>query len=283
VDIEGGWWLDHVDLDRSKLVPIFNDSNPDLMFHGTSVLGILMATRNNVGGTGIAYGLQRVGLASHYRAADQSCGHVADAIAAALAQPGFGSGGIILLEVQRDLMPTEIDSCDRAAIACAVAQGVVVVEAAGNGGADISGLTGSGALIVGAAEFATVDVDGIPAASGPYHEHWRGTNYGTALACFAWGNCIYTTSFDLPPANPRVPTSTFVHDFGATSGAAAMIAGAAALVQGVRAKRGKPFLSPGDLRDLFGQYCTLQRPSEISVNHTPIGVMPNLTAMLAVL
>ena len=42
-------------------------------------------------------------------------------------------GDVLLLEVQRSYLPTEVDDADFDAIRLAVAHGIVVVEAAGNG------------------------------------------------------------------------------------------------------------------------------------------------------
>ena len=314
VDVEMGWVEDHEDIDNRKLHRICNDINSLGVNHGTGVLGILMAKRNRMGGTGVAYGVEWVGLASHYREDTHDCGYVAEAIHAA--QHYLRRGDVLLLEVQRDpgskYLPTEIDPCDQAAIQCATAHGITVVEAAGDGGQDLAvwkdamgrhtldrgsrDFVDSGAVMVGAAlcsrssyldQAGRVDRSQCSGTSDPkpYYFALPNGNYGSRVDCFSWGECILTTGKadpgNQPPKDPDTPLrESYRCDFGATSGAAAIIAGAAVLVQQAHTElRGGP-LDPCKVRQLFSTIGSCQSPQE---KHTPIGRMPDLEAILRLL
>src|SRR4029079_9419933 len=144
-------------------------------------------------------------LASHYRSKADTAypfpgtsGHVAAAIFNALVAPASANtvpaplkpGDVLLLEVQRALLPTEVDEADLDAIRLASALDVIVVEAAGNGGCALARSaapdTGrslrrgdprfrdSGAILVGAARAA------LPHDRAPF------SNYGSRLDCYGW-------------------------------------------------------------------------------------------------
>jgi hypothetical protein len=234
IDLEEGWWT-HDDLPKSIDSPIFGQNRQIDLFrsHGTAVLGVIAGLDNGLGIKGIAPEAT-VRVVSHYN--QNSNGHVADAISAALnANP---VPHVLLLEVQRGdpALPTEVHKWDYAAIQTAVGSGVVVIEAAGNGGIDLDQWQddagqfrlnkGSGwdsfAILVGAA------------SSLPPHQPLVDSNFGSRVDCYAWGENIVTTGWtgDLTPGitnNKKKYTGTF----GGTSGASSIIAGAALLVQGV--------------------------------------------------
>jgi serine protease len=133
-------------------------------------------------------------------------------------------GDVLLLEVQRSLLPTEIDNADFNAIQLAVAHGVIVIEAAGNGArnlndvaeTNLSTLTtswpfqerDSGAIMVGAVK-KQQDTNNV-------HPILDSSNRGDRIDCYAWGEGVATIGND---------------NFDGTSAAAAKIAGAALLLQ----------------------------------------------------
>jgi len=93
-------------------------------------------------------------VTSHWDAASSSSGNLADAIAGALLT--LQVGDVLLLEIQKGLLPTETDVADLDAIRLAVALGIVVVEAAGNGSFDLDSYTDGGGKFVlnrGSADF----------------------------------------------------------------------------------------------------------------------------------
>ena len=179
------------------------------------------------------------------------------------------AGDVILLEAQHfppgNAAPLPIEQAEHdvlKAIQTAVLNHrLVVVEAAGNGAQDIgAGEEDSGAIIVGAA------------TSGAPHFCLGASNYGERVDCYAWGEAINTLWSDNSG-------NTNTKSFGKTSGAVAIIAGAAVLVQSAaKVKRGAP-LEPSELRDMFREIGTASGDAD----EFPIGVMPDLEKIVAAL
>jgi hypothetical protein len=289
IDVEGAWSLHHNDIANSTLEQLnaMNAGCAGCVNHGTSVLGVVAAKANDLGGTGVAPEIPSIGLVSTWRESDSSDGNVANAVVAAIGRwASERSANVLLLEVQRGnlLAPTEIDWCDWHAIRCAVAHGMTVIECAGNGKlrinrsrqfrTDEGGIPGrltidglelndSGAIIVGGG--AAMTVDGT---------HPRlGSNSGSRIDCYAWSECIFTTGKGKKAAGTSSPIEeSFRGDFGGTSGAAAIVAGAALLTQGMNWELKKAFVTPAGLRRLFRRFGTKQ----LNPRDGPVGVMPNL-------
>lgn len=296
-DLEQGWTTAHLDLAPHVPSTPFFGWNRALDeegsgHHGTAVLGQLAANgKSPLGIKGAASGLGQFVLASHYRArtADElpgTNGHVAAAIVQAL-MPGSGipglpleAGSILLLEVQRGLLPTEINEFDFDAIRLASAHGIIVVEAAGNGGFDLDAYTDpatgrslrrgapnfrdSGAILVGAAR---------PAL---HHDRAPFSNYGSRVDCFGWGETVTTCGYgDLAGTGD---TDFYTNAFSGTSSASPIIAGAAALVQALHKDRAGFPLEPRALRALLSDPETGTRQG--SNVHGHIGVMPDLEAIV---
>ncbi|HEX6900221.1 MAG TPA: S8 family serine peptidase [Thermoanaerobaculia bacterium] len=296
-DLEQHWNPDHQDLKNENVLPGFiygvNRAEDEGVpgHHGTAVLGQLAAAGKSPQGVkGAAAGLGQLALASHYRDKDEdhpfrgTNGHVAAAIAQALAaQPAAGplkAGDILLLEVQLGRLPAEVDEANFDAIRLASGCGVIVIEAAGNGGFDLdayadpatgrslarasSRFRDSGAVMVGAAR-----------ASLP-HDRAPFSNYGSRLDCFAWGEAVTTCGFgDL--AGTAV-TDFYTNSFNGTSSASPIIAGAAALVQALHKKQAGFLLDPRAMRSLLSDPATGTRQGP----NVPgfIGVMPDLKAVV---
>jgi serine protease len=296
-DLEQGWTPAHQDLaPHVPPSPLFGANRAadedGSGHHGTAVLGQLAAKGNGpLGIRGAVAGLSKFVLASHYRSKTApelpgTNGHVADAIMQALAQapevqsPPLQEGIILLLEVQRGLLPTEIDEADFDAIRLASALGVLVVEAAGNGGFDLDAYTDpvtgrslrrgasnfrdSGAVLVGAAR-----------ASLP-HDRAPFSNYGSRVDCFGWGEAVTTCGYgDL---TGTVDTDFYTSAFSGTSSASPIVAGAAALVQAVHQARTEFRLAPHALRALLSDPETGTRQGPNVAGH--IGVMPDVEAIV---
>jgi hypothetical protein len=200
-------------------------------------------------------------------------------------------GDVLLLEVQRDFLPTEIDEADFVAIRGAAAKGIIVVEAAGNGNANLDAWADdsgvhrldrsqwvnndfdSGAIMVGSSKSAPTHNRFVGLGAG------EGSNYGSRLDCFAWGEDIITTGYG--HMNPGAGEDVaYTDDFGGTSGASAIIAGAALILQGMYKetppKDGR--ISPSQMRTLLSD-ATTGTPQGAGVSGH-IGVMPNLRAII---
>lgn len=222
--------------------------------HGTSVLGVVVATDDAVGGIGIVPSVGSVNTVSCFDAATGVGEHVADAVLALVGRVPRWS--VLLLEVQRDLYPTEVDDADFHALRLAASSGIVVVEPAGNGGVDLDQLGApvgfldrsspayrgdSGAILVAAVG------DTLPRL--PLVD----TNRGTRVDVCAQGMNVVTAGADIDAGGGLILTGgnldqTRRHAFGRTSAAAAIIAGAALGILGVERAAGQEPPSSLDVR-----------------------------------
>ncbi|WUR16018.1 S8 family serine peptidase [[Empedobacter] haloabium] len=284
IDLERGWTLNHEDLATHGALLLHGANRAYSRHHGTAVLGAICAVDNTIGCVGIAPRPASVNVVSLY---DSSR---VDAILAAITNLGFGD--ILLLEAQvllndlRMMGPMEAYDAEFEAIRLATALGIVVVEVGGNGtfpgrapelDMDVYRTLGgrailhrdpanpdfrdSGAIIVSAATSAA------PHYRLPHAPH------GKRIDCYAWGENITTLYSDELGA-----TNRYTSRFGGTSGAAAIVAGAALAVQGRANKldRGMRF-SPGQIRAILSDPA-LGTPAAAD-EPTRIGVMPNLRAI----
>lgn len=299
-DLESGWIIDHEDLvgipDIGPPVHGQNDTAWSERNHGTAVVGIVAARKNSVGMTGIAHGAS-VKLTSHFK--NGSYLHVADAIQAIVEEAS--PGDVLLLEVQRALadgttLPTESDDADFDSIRLAGALGLVVIEAAGNSSPardldpDIPTEPDSGATLVGGSNRAVV-----AAGSLEGHERWLDSNFGSRVNCYAWAEFVASPGFgeqyrwddglgdqtSWPQATGSSPgdLDDYTGRFGGTSAASAIVAGAAAVIQGVRKHPpGQTPLNTLAMRSVLEDDST--GTPQINGTGQNIGVMPNLEKIL---
>jgi len=312
IDLEQGWHADHQNLgiEEAQILGGGNRAkdDPTQGHHGTAVVGELVGRKDT--GSGLSVQVEGIlpktplDLASHYfgKAAPDlslledhkspleggplthSNGHVANAIVATLAYHNFYKDSppiILLLEVQRSLLPTEVDPADFDAIRLATALGVTVVEAAGNGGENLDAFTDprgvrifdrsadgfrdSGAILTGASWSA------LP------HNRAYFSNFGSRVDCFAWGDRVTTCGYgDLYGAGV---TDFYTGNFSGTSSASPIVAGAAGLLQGLATESTGVSLPPTQIRALLANPATgtPQGPEVAGA----IGVMPDLKAILA--
>jgi hypothetical protein len=278
VDLESGWTLNHQALVAQHPTLLHGRILNSSRSHGTSVLGVVCGADNTVGGAGIASKLLSVKVVSSYKSSR------ANAIVAAAAD--LPLGGVLLLESQLigheaggDIwppLPIEAATAEYDAIRQATAKGITVVECAGNGNMDLDdfrnehgkcvlkrGVRDSGAIVVGAA------TAGVP------HARLSSSNHGSRVDCYAWGEDI-----SCPDSTDTAPfsVSAYTTRFGSTSGAGAIIAGAALCIQGIFQAAGRPRLDAYQMRDL------LSNPSTGTPSKNPardrIGVMPNLREII---
>lgn len=275
VDLEQGWALNHEDLVAVQ-ISLISGMNRDYIGHGTSVLGEVVAVDNGVGGVGIAPQAWAQ-VVSQWR----NDGSYNTAAAIASAAGVMSRGDVLLLEAQVSVsgspfLPVEVEQASFDAIRLAVAAGIVVIEAAGNGAVDLDRYTDamgrlllnrtdrnfrdSGAIMVGAA------ISRVP------HSRWGGSNFGSRVDCYGWGENIDTTDW------LGTGTSSYRSTFGGTSGASAMIAGAALLVQSLSFQFRRRRYAPSGLR------AVLMEPSRGTASANPgadrIGVMPDLRMII---
>lgn len=285
-DVEYSWNQTHEDLSKANGVPLllsagdssvdpFNDNN-----HGTAVLGELIADNDTKGATGISWGAD-IGLAPANTA---NLGYnPANAILLAVADGE--AGDVILIEQQfwvcgtGSFGPSEWISSVFDAIQVAVANGLVVVEAAGNGSVNLDqascndnfdrSVRDSGAIIVGAG--------GPPGSSD--RERLSFSSYGSRVDVQGWGSGVMTTGYGGHYTNPDAPTNPdffYTSTFNGTSSASPIVAGAVANLQGIALDQFGVPLTPFQVRQLLVETGSLQQ-GDITKH---IGPRPNLRAAI---
>lgn len=253
--IEHGWDTRHADLLSRKLgAPIWGDNaanlpKPDItalrrINHGTSALSAAVGGIDTPGRVGVAPRVASVRLCSCYEAARDIGEHVAAAIAKVVhnkAQRGV-NGAVLMLQVQRDFgWPTEVDLADFLAIRLAVRHGILVIEPAGNGARDLSGLPwpDSGALMVG--------------ALGAQGQRLASSNYGARVNAWAPGEGLRCSGAPLTRGVPDYSggshTTIRRDDFSGTSAATAVVAGLALCTAGRALSRNLANFTTMDLRE----------------------------------
>lgn len=274
VDLEQGWLLQHEDHNISSI--IYGDNRDGIGTyrgnHGTAVVGEIAGLDNDKGVIGIAPGVGTVRVSSHFKSSDNSNLHVAEAIIAAIKVMNIGD--ILLLEVQRwadgavPRMPTESDLADLEAIKLATARGIIVVEAAGNGGNNLNFLSHNGEANQGKRTFNRAMPDFIDSgaimvaacSSSVPHVRLDFSNNGNRIDCFAWGENVYTAGYANNPnqafAQPNGVGSIDENDsytfrFSGTSSASPIVVGAALLVQSYCKNNLGITLSPQQMRNIL--------------------------------
>ena len=303
--VGGGWQLGHEDLAAAALgtigggIPI---DSPSFRNHGTATLGVIRADRNSIGVTGVAPGCTARVVATF------GLGTAAAIRAAADALP---PGGVICIEFQRPgpgatgvgsagFLPLEWWPDDFAAIAYATAKQVIVVEPAGNGSVSLDdplyntpapgfpaswknpfnrAIADCGAILVGAG----APPDPTHGRSwGPDRSRLPFSNYGASVDAQSYGREITTLGFGDLQGGPT-ENIWYSNVFGGTSGAAAIVAGVLADLQGAQlAGPKRPPLTPADMRRLLRQSGSAQTagPDGPASAH-PIGKRPDLVALIA--
>jgi len=279
-DIEQGWRLDHEELVTADITrrSVFGTPSQDEISHGTACVSIIVAADNGLGLVGIAPEAS-IDLVTNIRADGDSHPANAISVAASKLQPG----DVLVLEgavnfFARPPLPPDNREDGRPdilveflppvqlQIALAVGRGITVIEPAGNGDVNLDQFpflahtrpespTFSGAIVVGGA------MDHLT----PRGQWTRFSSYGSRVDCFAaaaFVNSAWGTS-----------TSTYF-DFSGTSAAAAILAGAAASLQGMMKAAGRHVLAPADIRRLF-KSATLGTLS-LNAPFDMIGSMPDL-------
>ena len=282
-DIEGGWNSTHEDLPGDRISHVAGRPVIDASWraHGTAVLGEVVGRDNGKGVIGIAPDVDHVYTSS--------IGGISVADAIDDAAEKLNPGDVLLIELQGTgprgrYVPIEYWDDNFEAIQIAVARGIVVVEAAGNGNEDLDlpvfkrkfdrAIRDSGAILVGA---------GAPPRPGfKDRQKLDFSNYGSRVDVQGWGRKVTTLDYgDLQSCKGAERGYTDRHytgEFSGTSSASPIVAGAAVLVESyVRAKGAA--IAPADVRALLR---TTGTPQEGDLKKQ-IGPRPDLARAFAAL
>ncbi len=278
VDIEFSWDPTHEELWHLASEPLGGVPDATWAFHGTGVLGILAAGDNGFGVTGAAP-LADVRVQHPYFDVDGAFEYdVARALVEATA--ALSAGDVILIEQQvygpdDEYLPASYDLAVRDAIRVATAAGIVVIEAAGNDDVDLDDPVWEGVFVE---DTGVIRVGGGGSSFDAVPRYRAGSNHGVAVHVQAWSSDIVTcagppyTDLFYPEEDPR---QAYTSSFAGTSGASALVAGVAGVLQSTSfAVRGEP-LTPYELR------AALVSAGWAQAEGSPeIGPMPDVRRML---
>jgi hypothetical protein len=301
IDCENGWRFDHEDLLQAQGGVVIGTPSTDTD-HGTAVLGVLGADRNGFGVTGICPDAVVSG-------ASWFANGTAATVQSAAAR--LKAGDLILLEGHRPgprfNFATRDDELgyialewwpdDFAAIAFATSQGIVVVEAAGNGQENLddplyntpaAGFPAtwtnpfnranrdSGAIVVGAG----APPPGTHGADlGPDRSRLDFSNYGSVLDAQGWGREVSSTGYgDLQGGSDQ--RLWYTDTFNGTSSASPIVTGVLACLQGAQRAAGRPPMTPDALRDCLRDTGNTQQDAPGRPATQRIGNRPNLRQLI---
>jgi subtilisin family serine protease len=273
-DIDAGFFLGHQDLTNVDPDHVFNafDGTTDVTAgnhkdHGTGVLGIAGAAMNGVGIAGFAFNASlwpiQTDAGNNPPLPFNPVAHAIDWVT------GEDSGGkrvVINIVVQTGDKGGNIeqDGAVNLAIRNAIAKGLVVCVAAGDGDLD-AGLhddqvtpiaPATGSILVGATDY---DDNGNPRATG---DNGEASNWGPAVTVCAPGD------IDRDPTCSAGP-DTYTNTLGGTSGAAPKVAGTIALML-----EANPDLTHDEVKEILVKKGSPPDPN----TNRPIGVFLNTNA-----
>lgn len=245
-DIEYMFNPDHADLPPVTIVgpqPEDPGFGPD---HGTAVFGEIASLNDGIGTTGIAYQSQLYFAGAYIN----STYYLEEALINTLSE--LGEGDVVLIEQQisgpnLEYVPVEWYEPFYDAIQLISGNGLIVVEAAGNGNQNLDDPiftidngghypfleeNRSEAIMVGAG---AVGIDDVSRS-----RLWF-SNYGSRIDVQGNGEGVVTTGYGTAYAAEGL-NKEYSNNFGGTSGASPIVVGAVALLQSLhKAQTGNPF------------------------------------------
>ncbi|MEW6050155.1 MAG: S8 family serine peptidase [Candidatus Zixiibacteriota bacterium] len=285
IDIEGGWQTTHEDLDKAVGGLIAGEMINDASWinHGTAVLGEMIAGDNGYGVSGICPGAD-VGMIS--------IGTLSTADALYTAVANLTPGDLILIELhapgphynfqsrpdQLGYVCMEYWQANFDAIQYAWANGITVIEAAGNGAENFDDQTlyaqlfdttyrNSHAIIAGA---------GYPNTSGLDLQRQSFSNYGERVNLQGYGSGVYTTGYGDLFTGGGDQNQYYTSGFSGTSSASPIVTGAVACLQGRYMAAYGTFLTADQIRTALVSTGTAQL-GDLSKH---IGPRPDLQAAI---
>jgi hypothetical protein len=302
IDVEGNWRFTHEDLTQNQggIVAGSALAGVDWTNHGSAVLGEYSGDVNTVG---------VIGISSDAIASAVSHGNIGSAAAINQAASRLRAGDIILLEMHRPgprfNFATRADQLgyiavewwpdDFAAILNATSRGIIVVEAAGNGAQNLDDALyqtpaagfpaswrnsfrrsnrDSGAIVVGA---------GAPPPGthgrnhGPDRSRLDFSNWGALIDAQGWGREVTSCGYgDLQGGSNQ--DLWYTDTFSGTSSASPIVTGAIACVQGMAKAKGRPVLTPAQVRNCLRSTGSPQQDAPGRPASQRIGNRPDIRA-----
>ena len=251
-DVEYSWQLDHEDLEipASRILAggatasdPFADTN-----HGTAVLGEIVGRRNTYGVSGLGSSAQ-VWLAP----ANTAQFGYDPARAIGLASGVLRYGDVMVIEQQywvcglggSSFGPSEWLQPVFDAISAATARGIIVTEAAGNGGVDLDGANCLGKFDKAVRHSRAIIVG---AGSSTTRNRLSFSSFGSRVDVQGWGENVTTTGYG-GAFNPGDVRQLYTNFFSGTSSATPIVAGAALAIQGVMKACGVTPLNANKMRN----------------------------------
>ena len=304
IDIENGWNISHEEFPSFFAVPDYIDEDDD---HGTAVMGMLVARHDGSGIDGIVPNAA-AGLVTNDRGPFRTRNNAGAVLEAAAL---LSVGDVILLEAQTGgpsgtdcpcewdegsphpqcgLVPVEWADDAYDAIVAAASAGLIVVEAAGNGQANLDDERFNGRF-----DRAQRDSGALIVASSAIDSRVRRcySTFGSRIDLHGWGTGIMTAGYgvannDCSPGDATCLSAGearvggdrnqwYTPNFGGTSGASPMVTGAAVALQGVMLARGYSPLNWLEMRQVLVAGGTRPDPGHL------IGPLPNIVASIALL
>ncbi len=301
IDIEGGY-LPHSD--HKALFQIIGHTTTHYVQHGSAVIGILGALHNGIGLNGLAaeasIGFRSIfnaNLFNDWASANSTSANVAYHIYWAAKH---SMQGVVLIELQRPsaqdpdcvcsnnsciATPVEYWPADFDTIQVATGNGAVIVQAAGNGGRNLDNpvfnTCGGGCFDRNNRDSGSILVSGST-SDGQTAQCFHGApNYGSRIDMHSWSEMIPNTgNMGWHLYNGDGHCNDYREDFGGTSGASAIIAGAVTSLQGAYLAETGSRLDPLTLREALNQTGTAQIPLNVDGHDILIGPHPDLMAAL---
>jgi len=303
VDLEGNWRFTHEDLMQNQGGVIGGSVIDDLGWrnHGTAVIG-------EFGGDINGFGIQ--GICSDATTSAVSFSGLGTGGAINLAASRLRAGDILLLELhrpgprhnfqsrsdQKGYIAIEWWPDDFAAILNASRQGIIVVEAAGNGAEDLDDAIyeipgfgfpsdwinsfrrsnrDSGAIVVGA---------GAPPPGthgrthGPDRSRLGFSNYGALIDAQGWGREVTTCGYgDLQGGLNE--DLWYTDTFSGTSSASPIVVGTVGCIQGMAKARGRAVFTPAEIKDALRTTGSPQQVASGRPLTQRIGNRPDIRAL----
>jgi len=238
VDLEQGWLLRHNDLPTG--IPLLAGLNRRRSFaHGCAVLGEIVALDNTTGTVGMAPAAQ-ARVISYFERENVAQARLRSTVASRIvvAARSLRFGDVLQLEVQfaapvagtDRLVPVETDPACFEAIRLVTHLGIIVVEAAGNGGADLDQFQRNGQFVLrrNTPDFrdsGAIMVGGC--TSTVPHQRISFSDFGSRVDCCAWAENVLTTG---DPARPEARDGVNPA-FNGTSSATPIISSLCLLIQ----------------------------------------------------